>query len=106
MTVDGPARYLVSYSSGVRDRLLELADEARRRGDGRQFAAAVREFHRRLCAYPQFGDPLANLHAHPGQARLGVVSPLAMRHGVLEERRTVLVAAPPDLLHRSDPTGR
>ncbi|MFO0797376.1 MAG: hypothetical protein U0804_07845 [Gemmataceae bacterium] len=93
--------YQVSYSERVRERLLELADEARRRGDGPQFAAAFREFHRRLCVYPQFGDPLTDLRGHPGHVRLGIVSPLAMRYGVFEEQRQVFVAAMPVLLQRS-----
>ena len=59
---------------------------------------ALREFDRRLRIYPQFGDPLIDLLAEAGQVRIGVVPPLAMRYGVLEERRIVLVAAPPVLL--------
>ncbi len=50
--------------------------------------------------YPQFGDPLVDLLAEAGQVRLGVVPPLAMRYGVLEERRMVLVAALPVLMPR------
>jgi hypothetical protein len=102
MSGGGPTEYRVSYSEWVRDRLLELAAEARRRGDGPQFVAAVREFHRRLCVYPQFGDPLSDLRGHPGHVRLGVVPPLAIRYAVLEEQRLVFVAAPPVLLHKSD----
>lgn len=98
MSEAGTAPYRVSYSNWVRERLLELADEARRRGDGPLFVAAVEEFHRRLCIYPQFGDPLLDLHGHPGQVRLGVVPPLAMRYAVLEEQRLVFVGAPPVLL--------
>lgn len=100
MTAEGPPAYQVIYSDWVRDRLLELADEANRRGDGPEYAAAAREFHRRLCVYPQFGDPLIDLRGYPGQVRLGVVPPLAMRYAVLEEQRLVFVAALPVLLHR------
>ena len=85
----------------VRQRLLELADLARRRGDGEAFLAALREFHRRLCVYPQFGDPLVDLQEHVGQVRIGIVPPLAMRYGVVEDRRLVFVAALPVLLPRS-----
>jgi len=62
---------------------------------------AVREFDRRLRVYPQFGDPLSDLRHHVGHIRLGVVPPLAMRFGVLEELRQVLVVALPVLLSRS-----
>ena len=99
-TADPPTPYHVSYSGRVRQRLLELASAARARGDGEAFLAALREFDRRLRVYPQFGDPLVDLLAEAGQVRLGVMPPLAMRYGVLEERRVVLVAALPVLLPR------
>ena len=83
MSESAPPAYRVSYCERVRERLLDLADEARRRGDGPRFVAAFREFHRRLCVYPQFGDPLADLRGHAGQVRLGVVPPLAMRYVLL-----------------------
>jgi hypothetical protein len=82
----------------VRERLVELAAEARSRGDGEEFVVALREFDRRLRVYPQFGDPLVDLLAEAGQVRLGTVPPLAMRYGVFEERRLVLVAALPVML--------
>ena len=56
-----PVPYRVVYSEGVRQRLLALADAARERGDGEAFLAALKEFHRRLCLYPQFGEPLTEL---------------------------------------------
>jgi hypothetical protein len=93
-----PARYRVIFSQRVRQRLLELADAARQRGDGLQFVAAVKEFERRLRVYPQFGDPLWDLQQHEGQIRLGIVPPLAMRYGVLEGSKQVLVVALPVLL--------
>jgi hypothetical protein len=93
-----PVPYQVSYSAAVRDRLKALAATARERGDGEAFLAALREFDRRLRLYPQFGDPLIDLVAEIGQVRLGTVPPLAMRYGVIEERRLVLVAALPVLL--------
>ncbi len=92
--------YRVSYTGRVRQRIIELAAQARERGDGPAFVAALQEFDRRLHVYPQFGDPLLDLQAEAGQVRLGVVPPLAMRYGVLEERRMVLVAALPVLLSR------
>jgi hypothetical protein len=81
--------------------LLDLADVARERGDGEAFLAALREFHRRLCLYPQFGEPLIDLRQELGQVRLGIIRPLAMRYGVLEERRAVMVTEVPVLLPKS-----
>lgn len=97
--------YEVSVSGWAREKLLELANVAKGRGDGEAFLAALREFHRRLRVYPQFGDPLADLSHEEGQIRLGVVPPLAMRYGVLEERQLVFVAARPVLLPRASPQG-
>jgi hypothetical protein len=90
------------YSEHVRQRLLALADMARERGDGEAFVAALKEFHRRLCLYPQFGEPLSDLTQESGQVWIGIVRPLSMRYGVLDERRLVMVAALPVLLPKSD----
>jgi hypothetical protein len=87
----------------VRQRLLALADVARQRGDGEAFVAAVKEFHRRLSLYPQFGEPLFDMVQELGQVWIGFVRPLAMRYGVFDERRTVMVAALPVLLAKSAP---
>ena len=96
-----PVPYRVVYSERVRQRLLALADIARERGDGEAYVAAVNEFHRRLCLYPQFGDPLIDLTLEPGQVRLGIIRPLAMRYGVFDERRVVMVTEVPVLLPKS-----
>ena len=98
---DTPQPYQVSLSGRVYDKVRELAAVARDRGDGEAFLAALREFYRRLQLYPQFGDPLIDLGENPGQIRIGIVPPLAMRYGVLEERRQVFVAALPVLLPKS-----
>jgi hypothetical protein len=94
--------YQVVYSARVRQHLLELADKAAQRGDGEAFLAALKEFHRRLSVYPQFGDPLVDLTNEPGQVRIGIIRPLCMRYGIYEDRRLVMVAAPPVLLPKSD----
>jgi hypothetical protein len=93
----------VVYSEHVRQRLKALANEATLRGDGAAFASALKEFHRRLQIYPQFGDPLVDLTHEQGQIRNGIIRPLAMRYGVLEQRRTVMVAASPVLLPKGKP---
>jgi hypothetical protein len=90
------------YSERVRQRLLALAGVARDRGDGAAFLAAVKEFHRRLSLYPQFGEPLVDLKQELGQVWIGTVRPLAMRYGVFDERRVVMVAAIPVLLPKSE----
>ena len=92
------ALYQVIYSERVRQHLLELAGTARDRGDGEAFLAALKEFHRRLCIYPQFGDPLIDLTQEAGQVRVAIVRPLSMRYGVFEEQRLVMVTALPVLL--------
>jgi hypothetical protein len=97
-----PVPYRVVYSERVRQRLLALADVARERGDGEAFLAALKEFHRRLCLYPQFGEPLTELTRESGQVWLGIVRPLAMRYGVFDERRVVMVTEVPVLLPRSE----
>jgi hypothetical protein len=99
----GPVPYRVVYSERVRQRLLTLADVARERGDGEAFLAALKEFHRRLGLYPQFGEPLIDLTQDVGQVWIGIVRPLAMRYGVFDERRVVMVAAIPVLLSKSEP---
>jgi hypothetical protein len=98
----GPVPYRVAYSERVRQRFLALADLARERGDGEAFLAAVKEFHRRLCLYPQFGEPLIDLTQEVGQVWIGIVRPLAMRYGVFDERRVVMVAALPVLLPKAE----
>jgi hypothetical protein len=98
----GPDPYRVVYSERVRQRLLALADVARERGDGEAFLAAVKEFHRRLCVYPQFGEPLIDLAQEPGQVWIGTVRPLAMRYAIFDERRVVMVAAIPVLLPKPE----
>ncbi len=97
-----PVGYRVVYAERVRQRLLALADVARERGDGDAFVAAVKEIHRRLCLYPQFGEPLFDLTQEAGQVWLGIVRPLSMRYGILEDRRVVMVSELPVLLPRSE----
>jgi hypothetical protein len=55
---DPPVRFKVEYSSFVLQQLRLLVQEASTRGDGPAFAAALREFHRRLELFPPFGDPI------------------------------------------------
>lgn len=93
-----PEPYRVVYAERVRQRVLTLAELARERGDGDAFVAALKEFHRLLCLYPQFGDPLIDLKKEPGQVRIGIIRPLSMRYAVLDDQRLVMVGALPILL--------
>lgn len=101
MSTDAPQPYQVSPSGRVSERLRELAAEARARGDGPAFLAALQEFYRRLRIYPQFGDPLIDLKQENGQIRIGVVLPLVMRYAVYEELRQVFVTALPVLMPKA-----
>ena len=103
MNPAAPQPYRVSLSGRVFDKVRELAAVAAARGDGEAFLDALREFDRRLHIYPQFGDPLIDLQEPPGQIRLGIVPPLAMRYAVYEDRRQVFVAALPVLMPKSPP---
>lgn len=103
---DPPVPYTVEYSSFVLQHLRLLAREAATRGDGPAFTAALREFHRRLKLFPQFGDPILDLSVEEGQIRLGIIRPLAMRYGVYEERRLVLCGAIPILLPMAKPDAK
>jgi hypothetical protein len=93
--------YRVVYSERARQRLRLLSARAARAGLGPQFLEAVKELDQRLRLYPQFGEPLFDLTAEPGAIRVGVIVPLVVRYAVHEERRLVMVAAPPRLLPRS-----
>ena len=61
----------------------------------------LKEFDRLLRLYPQFGDPLIDLRDKVGHMRIGIVPPLTMRYGVLEELRVVFVAVLPVLLPKA-----
>ena len=54
----------------------------------------VRPHHARLRIYPQFGQPLQDLFAHPAQSWIGVVPPLVVKYIVDESRRQVIVSYP------------
>jgi hypothetical protein len=93
----------VIFSAAVERRLEELSDEAAARGDGTEFVVALAEFRRRPPLYPQFGDSQIDLKAQVGVIYHGIIRPLALRYGVLEERRMVFCASPPILLPMATP---
>ncbi len=103
---DTPQPYELNLSVEVYAKLLELATTARDRGDGERYLAALKEFHRRLRVYPQFGDPLVDLVHQSGHIRIGIIPPLSMWYAVLEEQRLVFVTVLPVLLPKAaDGTG-
>ena len=61
-----PEPYHVVYSEYVRNAFRNLLALAKSRGLGSQVAAAARMLHKRLCIYPQFGDPLRDLELRAG----------------------------------------
>ena len=85
--------YTLTYSERVRDHLRGQQAIAIKRGDGNEFLFAVTEFPRRLAIYPQFGDPLNDVNEYRGHIRIGIIPPLTMRYGVLEDERLVFVTA-------------
>ena len=94
--------YKISISDRVRDHVLTLARRSAERGDGHAFAAALREFDRRLRIYPQFGDPLFDLTQKEGTVRVGIIRPLSMRYAIFESERLVSIGSLPVLM----PKGR
>ena len=76
---NGPLLYRVSYTVRVQKHLLTLGKTARERGDIDDFIASAKEFHRRLCLYPQFGEQLQDLNHKRAVVWIGFVRPLAMR---------------------------
>jgi hypothetical protein len=91
----------VSYSQAARQTLQEFAARAWASGHGPAFAAAVKELDRLLHLYPQFGEPVQDLTLEAGQVWCGTVAPLVVRYAIYEDRRLVVVAAPPLLLPNS-----
>lgn len=98
-----PRLYTVDYSDRVLRRFREMAKEAKERGDGPTFAAALKEFDRLLRLYPQFGDPQIDLKGETGIIYNGIIPPLSMRYGVYEDHRLVLVVALPALMRLDRP---
>jgi hypothetical protein len=92
-----PAPYQVIYSERVRNEVRRLIDLAATPDLAREILAAFKVIDQRLRVYPQFGEPLLDLH-EPGQIRIGTVGPVVMRYAVYEERRLVMVVALPEVL--------
>lgn len=85
--------YTVSYSQRVRDELRDLLLRAKAAGVGKEYLQAAKDMDARLKTYPQFGEPIIDLH-DSGKIWVGVVGPLVVRYAIHEERRLVMVAVP------------
>jgi hypothetical protein len=55
---------------------------------------ALEVIRERLQIYPQFGQPLMDLHHEQAQLWIGVVPPLVVRYASFETRREVWVVVP------------
>jgi hypothetical protein len=98
MNNSSPGEYQITLSAQAFEWVKEISKVAVSRGDSQSFLHALKEFHRRLRIYPQFGDPLVDLVEHHGQIRIGIIPPLAMRYAVYEDQRLVIISAKPVLL--------
>lgn len=90
--------YLVSYSGVFNTTIRAFILRATAAGYRETLFAALKRLERLLHIYPQFGEPLFDLKQEPGQIYHATVSPLVVRYAVFEERRLVVVLAPPKLL--------
>jgi hypothetical protein len=97
----GYTAYQLSYSGRVQDELAALIARANDRGNHSALISAARAIGSLLRVYPQFGQPLWDLTAEPGQVWVGVVPPLVVRYVVFEDRRQVDVVEPMQPLPRS-----
>jgi hypothetical protein len=91
---DKPLPYRVEYSGWVREELRKLLARAEARGLLRKAGEAVAELDARLHVYPQFGEPLRDLHAPGGTLWSGTVPPLVAKYVIDEGRRLVFILRP------------
>jgi hypothetical protein len=89
-----PVNYRVIYSERVRIELKELLTRAAACGLGQQVLDAVKQIDARLRVYPQFGEPLLDLHTKGERLLVGTISPLVVRYIIDEENRLVFVIVP------------
>ncbi len=90
----GPNPYRVSYSEAVQTELLHLIARAHQAGLAQQVLLTIKKFDDRLRVYPQFGEPLQDLHHPPGCIWLATIRPLTLRYAVFEDLRLVIVGNP------------
>jgi hypothetical protein len=90
----GPVPYRVVYSGLVRQELMALMGRAMASGHGPDALAAVREIDNRLRVYPQFGEPLRDLHMEGQTASAPTPAPLFIEYIVDEPHRAVFVVVP------------
>lgn len=77
----------------------DLLERAREKGNLDKVLGSVKEINSRLRRDPLvFGEPLFHLKHQKGQVRTAIVSPLSVSYAVHEDRQTVIVARPLQLL--------
>ena len=86
--------YRVVYSERVRAELKELLTRATEAGRGPEALDAVRQLHSRLRIYPEFGQPLRDLHTEGETLWVGSVGPLVAQYIIDRDRRLVFVVVP------------
>src|SRR5437763_14110779 len=87
-------RYHVSYSELVRNDLEQLAARATAAGHKATFLNALRDIDYRLHVFPQFGEPLRDLHMEGETDWIGIVPPLVVEYIIDEPRRMGFVMVP------------
>jgi hypothetical protein len=90
----GPAPYRVVYSGLVRQELLALMGRATVAGHGPPALAALKELDHRLHIYPQFGEPLRDLHLAGQVAYAATLPPLFIEYIIDDPHRAVFVIVP------------
>lgn len=90
MSEDAPFR--VPITGALRERLIQIGEEARAAGLHKQFLASIRMVSDRLRFNPlQFGEEIFDLKALKLTVRVGVALPVAVEFGVYLEQHLVIV---------------
>lgn len=87
-------RYQVIYSTHVRNELKRLITSLESKETRTEVRDSLIELDKRLSIYPQFGEPLLDLHLDSAQIWIGVIPPLVAKYVIYENQRQVWVVAP------------
>ena len=91
---DNPPRYRIIYSEYVRQELRKLGARATERGLRQQVLDSLKQIESRLSIYPQFGEPLRDLHTEGETLWVGTIPPLVVQYVIDEARRMVFIVHP------------
>jgi hypothetical protein len=97
----GPTTYHVVPSGRVNAAAKDLIRRAIAAGYGRQVIAALKELHRILAIYPQYGEPKRDLRSIGQTVYALSVRPLFVEYAIDEEERVVLIGVPFKVLPHS-----